>query len=91
MALTHLTVNIAEYPDILHPCLFEAKLFDSSCPENAKVIFIDKDGGYFLKIGSVGDLSREYELTRFFISKGLAAKVAIYCFDISHDYLLTEN
>lgn len=91
MNLKPITVNIDEYPERLHKYLRGAKLYDSSCSSNAKVIFIDKDDGYFLKIGVVADLDREYEMTRYFHSKGLAANVVEYVFDISHDYLITEK
>lgn len=91
MVLKPITVSIEDYPEPLHRYLKDAKLYDSSCSLNAKVIFIDKDNGYFLKIGIVGDLDREYEMTRYFQGKGLAANVIEYIFDIGHDYLLTEQ
>ncbi|MDR0531358.1 MAG: aminoglycoside 3'-phosphotransferase [Oscillospiraceae bacterium] len=91
MRLTPTTVALGEYPAQLHPFLRGAALYDSSSSPNAKVLFIDKDGGYFLKIGRVADLDREYEMTRYFHSKGLAPGVVAYLFDIGHDYLLTEK
>ncbi|MDR2043040.1 MAG: aminoglycoside 3'-phosphotransferase [Clostridium sp.] len=91
MSLKPITVNISEYPEQLCHYLSGAKLYDSSCSPNAKVIFIDRDHGYFLKIGDIGDLDREYQLTRYFYSKGLATRVVHYCFDMGHDYLLTEK
>jgi kanamycin kinase len=84
-------IDIEEYPAELHPLLSGAKLYDRSCSPEARVIFIDKDAGYFLKIGHIADLDREYELTRYFHRKGLAAKVADYRFDIGCDYLVTEK
>jgi kanamycin kinase len=91
MELKPITVNLDDYPSVFHKYLEGANIYDSSCSPNAKVIFIDKDRGYFLKVGRVADLDREYELTRYFHSKGLAAKVIDYQFDIGHDYLLTEK
>ncbi|MDR2620117.1 MAG: aminoglycoside 3'-phosphotransferase [Propionibacteriaceae bacterium] len=91
MKLTPVQINIAEYPAALHPYFDGAKLYDSSCSPNARVYFIDKDTGYFLKIGRVADLGHEYEMTRYFHTKGLAAAVVEYCFDAGQDYLLTEK
>ena len=91
MELTPITVNLSESPSELHPYLEGAKLFDSSCSPEARVIFIDKDGGYFLKIGSVADLAREYEMTRYFHGKGLAARTIAYSFNDRNAYLLTEK
>ncbi|MDR0653917.1 MAG: hypothetical protein LBG12_11535, partial [Synergistaceae bacterium] len=91
MTLTPVQINIDEYPSVLHPYLDGAKLYDSSCSPDAQVIFIERDAGYFLKIGRIADLDREYEMTRYFHSKELAARVVEYCFDIGRDYLLTEK
>lgn len=91
MKLKPITINLDDYPMELRLYLEGANLYDSSCSPDARVIFIDKDTGYFLKIGRVADLSREYEMTRYFHSKGLAADVIAYHFDIGHDYLLTEK
>jgi kanamycin kinase len=91
MTLTPITVNIDEYPAELHSLLTGAKLYDSSCSPEARVIFIDKDAGYFLKIARASDLYRECEMTRYFRSKGLSANVVGYCSDNGHDYLVTEK
>jgi kanamycin kinase len=55
------------------------------------VIFIDKDDGYFLKVGKSFELDRECELTRYFHQKDLAANVVEYISDFGRDYLLTER
>jgi kanamycin kinase len=91
MELKPISANLDEYPSALHPYLDGVKLYDSSCSPNARVIFIDKDSGYFLKIAHIADLDREYEQMRYFHGKGLAAKVVAYVFDIERDYLLTEK
>lgn len=91
MKLKPITINWDEYPIELYPYLDGAKLYDSNCSPNTKVIFIDKDGGYFLKIGCIADLDREYEMTRYFHSHELASNVIAYHFDIGHSYLLTPK
>lgn len=91
MTLTPTKINIEEYPAELRPLLNSgAKLYDSSCSLEAKVIFINKDGGYFLKSASKGNLEREAIMTRFFHSKGLSAEVLSYISD-ERDWLLTEE
>jgi len=91
MELKAITINIDEYPSELRPFLDGPKLYDSSCSPEARVIFIDKDNGYFLKIGRIADLKSEYELTRYFHSKKFAANAVAYLYDIGHGYLLTEK
>ncbi|MCL2055067.1 MAG: phosphotransferase [Oscillospiraceae bacterium] len=66
MNLTPITSDISLYHVKFHPLLSDAKLYDSSCSTQAKVIFIDKDGGYFLKSSPKGTLMREAALTRYF-------------------------
>ena len=63
--------------DILELCR-GARIFDSSCSPEARVWFIDRDGGYYLKSAAVGNLSREAEMTRFFHKKGLGTEVLEY-------------
>jgi kanamycin kinase len=50
-----------------------AKIYDSSCSREARVYFIDKDDGYYLKTSAKGTLKTEAEMTAFFNTKGLAA------------------
>lgn len=90
MTLTPITINTNEYPAELHRLLSNAKLYDSSCSPEARVIFIDKDGGYFVKSAPKGNLEREAALTRYFHGKGLSAEVLSYISD-EHDWLLTAK
>ncbi|MDR3175477.1 MAG: aminoglycoside 3'-phosphotransferase [Desulfovibrio sp.] len=90
MTLTPISLEQIAYPDKLRPSLSGAKLYDSSCSDAARVIFIDKDGGYFLKSAPKGSLERETVLTRYFHDKGLAATVLAYISD-ERDWLLTEK
>ncbi|MCL2375894.1 MAG: aminoglycoside 3'-phosphotransferase [Defluviitaleaceae bacterium] len=90
MILKPISIDISDYPAKFHPILSDAKIYDSSCSPEAKVIFIDVDGGYFLKSAARGKLAAEAVMTRYFHSKGLSAKVLDY---VSHDcdWLLTEK
>ena len=67
-----------------------AEIYDSSCSPEARVYFIDKHDGYYLKCASVGTLGREAEMTSYFNRKGLAAEVVAYVND-EYDWMLTRR
>ena len=90
MIRTKINVDIDAYPDTFKPLLLNADVFDSSCSPEARVIFIDKDCGYYLKSATKGTLKKESDMTSFFNSKGLGAKVVDYFCD-GNDWLLTER
>ena len=66
-----------------------ARIFDSSCSPEARVYFIDRDGGYYLKSAAVGSLAREAEMTDYFYKKGVGTEVISYLSKES-DLLLTR-
>ena len=66
------------------------RLFDSSCSPEARVWFVDKDNGYYLKTCGAGTLKREAEMTAYFHKKGLGAEVLHYVSG-ERDWLLTER
>lgn len=78
MNRTPITINAEKYPSPLRPLLSSAPLYDSSCSDAARVIFIDRDGGYYLKSSPKDSLRKEAELTSYFHGKGLAAEVIFY-------------
>lgn len=90
MRRTEMNIHISDYPAALRGLLSGACVFDSSCSEQAQVILIEKDGGYYLKTAPKGTLEREAELTRYFHTKGLAAAVVDYISD-TRDWLVTER
>ena len=81
-------INIDDFPAALRPLLINAAVFDSSCSDAAKVYFIDKDEGYFLKCAAAFSLKTEYEMTRFFFQKHLAPEPLLYLSE-DKDYLLS--
>jgi len=99
MNLIPLTCDLSLYPAELHSFFLGANLYDSSCSPQAKVIFIDKDGGYFLKYcradfqsANSKKLHDEVELTKYFHTKGLAPEVLTYITnECDHDWLLTQK
>lgn len=55
-----------------------ARIFDSSCSPEARVYFIDRDGGYYLKLAERETLAREAQMTEYFYKKGLGTEVMLY-------------
>ena len=68
-----------------------AKIYDSSCSPEASVYLIDKDGGYYLKLAKSGALGREAQMTEYFHSLGLGAKLLSFGTAEGRDYLLTAR
>ncbi len=82
--------NVYEFPFDFRDILIDSKIYDSSCSETAKVFFIDKDKGYYLKRAAVGSLKNEKIMTEYMYQKGMATKVLAYISD-DYDWLLTEK
>ena len=83
-------VNFDEYPAAFLPYFKNAVTYDSSCSPEARVVFLDKDKGFYLKTAPKGSLKREAEMTAFFAQKGLSARVLEYI-SADRDYMLTER
>lgn len=75
-------------PDMQRLCE-GAEVYDSSCSPEARVYFIDRDGGFFLKTAARGELKAEAEMTAYFNKKGIGARVLGYESDGERDFLLT--
>ena len=90
MNRTPIVPDLASFPAQFRPLLQGTAVYDSSCSRQAKVYFIDRDGGLYLKTAAKGRLQREAELTRFFHSKGLSAQVLSYE-SLEADWLLTTR
>lgn len=80
----------ADLPADLSQLLRGAAVYDSSCSPEARVWFIDRDGGYYLKKSAKGSLAKEAEMTAYFHKKGLAAEVLQYT-SADADWLLTAR
>lgn len=90
MKRTLISPNLDAFPAEFHALLKDTTIYDSSCSPEARVIFIDKDNGYFLKSAPKGMLKNEAILNGYFHSHGLSAAVLSYLSDES-DWLLTER
>lgn len=88
MKRTRITPTLADYPAEFHALLRTSDVYDSSCSPEARVVFIDRDSGYYLKCAPRGTLAREAKLTRYFHGIGLGTKVLSYVSD-ERDWLLT--
>lgn len=77
------------FPESFREFLVDTAVFDSSCSPDARVYYLHKDGGYYLKTAPQGALDAEAAMTRFFHGKGLSAEVLAYE-SSDRDYLLTR-
>ena len=93
MKRTLLNIDPLEFPAEYRPLLTGAAVYDSSCSPAARVYYIDRDGGYYLKTqaGAAGSLRPEAEKGRFFHEKGLGAEVLFYAPVGEADWLLTRR
>ena len=91
MKRTFIFPRYDEFPESLREFLEKAKLYDSSCSPAARVYYIDRDCGYYLKRSPEGSLAKEVAMTRFFYSKGLSANVVEYLTEDGYDWMLTER
>lgn len=90
MKRTHITPNLESFPKEFHTILSGAEIYDSSCSTEARVIYINKDGGYYLKTAPKGFLEKEALLTQYFHGKNIAAEVLGF-FSGEKDWLLTAK
>ena len=82
--------ELSAFPEIFHPLLRNTLVYDSSCSSAARVYFLDRDGGLYLKTAPKGALEKEATMTRYFHSKGLGAEVLAYE-SLDADWLLTAR
>ena len=90
MQRTLIQPNVHVIPEVFHPLLSGAPVYDSSCSPEARVLFIDRDDGYFLKSAPKGSLEAEAKMTAYFHQKGLGAEVLAYE-SLERDWLLTAR
>ena len=78
-----------ELPREIESLVGGARVYDSSCSPEARVYYIERLGGLFLKCAKAGELRREAEMTRYFHKKGLGTEVLTYI-SAEGDLLLTR-
>ena len=89
MKKTLLTTLPNDIPERLLPLLRGAPVWDSSCSPEARVLYIEREGGLYLKSAAAGTLSREAEMTRFFHLRGMGTEVLDYFCECGKDWFLT--
>lgn len=91
MKRTKIQTDLALFPAEAARLLEGAELYDSSCSPEARVLFVDRDGGLFLKTAAAGALQTEAAMTAYFHRLGLSAEVLVYCSERGTDYLITRR
>lgn len=82
-------IDPEQFPASVRDLLIGARVYDSSCSSNARVWFIDRDKGFYLKTAKRSTLEKEAKLGAFFHQKGLSAEVLAYE-QAESDWLLTR-
>ncbi|MBE6594553.1 MAG: aminoglycoside 3'-phosphotransferase [Ruminococcaceae bacterium] len=78
-------------PAAFRPRLSDAAVYDSSCSPEARVLYVERDGGCFLKCAPAGTLKTEAEMNAYFHRLGLSAPVLYYGTEGERDVLLTAR
>lgn len=78
------------FPAPFRHFLQSGAVYDSSCSPEARVFFLEKDGGYFLKCAPKGTLAAEAKMTDYFYRKGLSVPVLEYL-SLEKDWMLTPR
>ena len=91
MKRTKIDLNLANFPEEFHPYLERAVIFDSSCSPEARVYFLDVDGGLYLKTSAHGSLRKEALMDDYFFKKGLGAPEVVKYLSDECDWLLTSR
>ena len=90
MKRTLITREISCFPDELRTLIQGSNIYDSSCSPEARVFYIEKAGGYYLKSAPKGTLKTEAEMTDYFHRKGLAPAIVTYL-SLEKDWMLSER
>lgn len=88
---TKVEIDYEAYPKEIGDLLKGASVYDSSSSPAARVLLVDRDGGYFVKEAERGSLLKEAELAKFFAERKLTSNVLLYCTKGEKDYLITER
>ena len=76
-------------PHYLWRFMENERIFDSSSSPEARVYYIDKGDGYYLKRSALGSLADEAKMSAYFHKKGIGAEV-LYYESLEYDWLLTR-
>ena len=91
MKRTAIKIDPCDFPEDFHPLLARAQIFDSSCSPEARVYFLDVDGGLYLKTAGAGSLMKEALMDDYFFKKGLGGPEVVKYHTGERDWLLTAR
>ena len=91
MKRTKIDIELRNFPEEFHTFLKRAEVFDSSCSKEARVYFLDVDGGLYLKTSKSGSLKKEALMDDYFFKKGLGAPEVVKYIEGERDWLLTAR
>lgn len=90
MNRTEVSLDIGTVPSPIREYLVNAKIYDSSCSEDARTLLVEGKVRAYLKISKRGSLGREEKMTSFLSRYQIAPKAIAYESDVENDFLLTE-
>jgi len=87
MDLPKIEIDVNFLPDEIKSYLIGAEIYDASF-KNAKTYFIDRDGGYYLKIAPKNILEHQAVMMDYFHGKNMTARLYAFVSDNENDYML---
>jgi len=82
-------INKLSLPDELIEWIGNAPIYESSGESGARTVYIDRDGGAYLKISAAGSLLRSSQMQTYFSKHKLSSPVIRYL-STDRDYLITS-
>ena len=89
--LPKIELDITTFPDEIKPYINGAEIFDATFSDHAKTYYIDRNGGYFLKVAPKTKLEHQAKMMDYFHGKSVTARVCAFVQDDGNDYLLMER
>lgn len=90
MERTPITIDLGNFPQVFHEILNGTPIFDSSCSSDARVYFLDREDGLFLKSAPKGSLEQERAMAEFFHKNQLGPEVLAFE-QTDRDWMLTRR
>lgn len=83
-------IDTLSLPDELNKWIGNAPIYESSGKSGARTVYIDRDGGAYLKISACGSLLLSSKLQKYFSKHKLSSPVIQYL-STDRDYLITAS